>query len=151
MILIINVCKHKLHFYEFVKPVGDILVKNNIKGFIRHYTCLTKKDLEKASKIIICGTALKDNDYLENIKKFSWLKDCKKPVLGICAGMQIIGIISGHKLIKNKKIGVFNNKYYLHSFSVEGFGDELLIKNFRGYLFHPEVLNKDLVLEFAKA
>src|SRR3989344_5520334 len=66
-------------------------------------------------------------------------KEFKKPVLGICAGMQIIGLILGKELIKNKRIGVFDNKYYLHSFSFKK--DELKENNFTGYIYHPEVLN----------
>ena len=91
MILLINICKEKLHFNEFVKPVGDILIREGKKGFIRHYSCLARKDLEKADKVIICGTSLKDDEFLGHIDKFKWLLDFKKPVLGICGGMQIIG------------------------------------------------------------
>src|SRR3990167_9030459 len=145
MILVIKVNKMKLHDEEFVRPVTNLL--ENFK--VVDYKQLKKEDLNRCDKVIICGTALKDNDYLENLDKFSWLKNFKKPVLGICAGMQIIGLVLGYKIIKNKKIGVFENRYHLHSFSVEGFDDKLEIMNFKGYLFHPEVLNKELIREFA--
>lgn len=160
MILLINICKEKLHFYEFVKPVGDILVKNKIKGFIRHYTCLTKKDLEKADKIIICGTSLKDNNFLKDIKNFNWIKNYKKPVLGICGGSHIIGLVLGNKLKKDKQIGLkeINIKdeflgikgkrqvYHLNQFYVlpEVFNQ----KNFHATLFHPEVRNKEIIINF---
>lgn len=177
MILIINTCKEKLHFYEFVKPVGDILIKNDIKGFIRHYTCVTKKDIEKADKIIICGTSLKDNDVFKNIKKFSWLKDYNKPVLGICAGMQILGLVFGSELKKEKEIGFYNEEfknnflglqnieevYHLHNFYItvpEGFSAfanskipqaiKHKTKPIYGVLFHPEVRNKEMIKSFLK-
>ena len=160
MILLINICKEKLHFYEFVKPVGDILIKNNIKGFIRHYACLTKKDLEKADKIIICGTSLKDNRFLNDIKKFDWIKNCKKPILGICGGAHIIGLVLGNKLKEEKEIGLkeikikeflaVNGKkqaYHLHNFQVlpQVFHE----KNLYATLFHPEVRNREMILNFA--
>ena len=145
MILVVKVNEFELHDDEFVKPVTDLL--ENFK--VVDYREISKKDLDEAEKIIICGTALKDNKYFENLDKFSWLKNFKKPVLGICAGMQIIAEVLGYKIIKNKKIGVFENRYHLHSFSVEGFDDKLEIMNFKGYLFHPEVLNKELIKEFA--
>src|SRR3989344_2401556 len=116
MILVIKVNKMKLHDEEFVRPVTDLL-----ENF----------------KVV---------DYRENLDKFSWLKEFKKPVLGICAGMQIIGLILGKELIKNKRIGVFDNKYYLHSFSFKK--DELKENNFTGYIYHPEVLNKNILIAF---
>jgi len=162
MILLINICKEKLHFYEFVKPVGDVLVKNKIKGFIRHYTCLTKRDLEKASKIIICGTSLKDNEFLENIKKFNWITDFQKPILGICGGAHVIGLVLGYKIKKKTGIGLkeinfkksflgFLGKkqvYHLHNLQIlpEVFNK----KNIYSVLFHPEVRNKEMILNFAR-
>ena len=142
MILVIKVNKMKLHDEEFVRPVTDLL--ENFK--VVDYRKVKKEDLDKCDKVIICGTALKDNDYLENLDKFSWLKEFKKPVLGICAVMQIIGLILGKELIKNKRIGVFDNKYYLHSFSFKK--DELKENNFTGYIYHPEVLNKNILIAF---
>ena len=93
MILLIDISSERLGFYEFVKPVGDVLIKKGKKGFIRHYTCLTKKDLEKSSKVIICGTSLRDNEFLGEIGKFKWILNYKKPILGICGGIQIIGMV----------------------------------------------------------
>jgi len=192
MILLINICKEKLGFYEFVKPVGDILIKENRKGFIRHYSCLTKNDLEKASKIIICGTSIFDDKFLEDVGKFKWILDFRKPVLGICGGMQIIGLIFGGKLgrkteenknfLKKKtEIGYYNENfdkeflglkgkqevevYHLHNNYVdfrklrefEVFSGDKVSQAVRhkkkkiyGVLFHPEVRQKNLILNFCK-
>ena len=162
MILLVNICKERLHFYEFVKPVGDILIKNNIKDFIRRYDCITKRDLEKASKIIICGTSLQDNEFLGNLEKFDWLKDYKKPVLGICGGSHVIGLLLGYKVKKEKEIGLKEinlekeflglsgklSVYHLHQFRVL---PEIFHKdNFYATLFHPEVRNKKMILNFAR-
>ena len=158
MILLINICKEKLHELEFVKPVEDILIKNKIKGFIRHYSCLTKKDLEKADKIIICGTSLRDNEFLDKINKFSWIKNYKKPILGICGGSHIIGLTLGKELKKQKEIGLKEininflgvkgerKVYHLHGFHTlpEVFNKE----NFYATLLHPEVRNKEIIVNF---
>ena len=177
MILIINVCKEKLHYFEFVKPIEDILKKENVDFFTKHYLELTKKDLIKADKVIICGTSLKDNVFVDNIEKFEWIRDFEKPLLGICAGMQIVGLVGGGKLKMHLEIGYFYEDfrkkflgvneevevYHLHNNYVD-FSDEFEIfnkgevvqaakhklKDIYGVLFHPEVRNKKMILEFVK-
>src|SRR3989344_7799215 len=127
MILIINICKEKLHYLEFVKPIEDILRKEKIEYQTIYYKKITDKELlnKKLEKIIICGTSLKDNGYLENLEHFKWINfpklkgspesslgECPagsslegKPILGICGGMQIISLIFGGILVENKEIG----------------------------------------------
>jgi GMP synthase-like glutamine amidotransferase len=177
MILIINVCKEKLHFLEFVKPVCDILEDNKIKYFILDYKLLKLSDFKKCSKIIICGTSLFDNKFIKDIRKFEWIKNTDKSILGICAGMQIIGAVYGAKLIKKTEIGYYSEDfikeflclsgdsevYHLHNY----YADFSKLKDFESYssgeinqavkhknksiyavLFHPEVRNKNLILEF---
>ncbi len=172
MILIVNVCAEELHYFEFVKPVEDI-VKDDF--FTKHYSEIDEDDLEKADKVIICGTSLKDDGFIDDLDKFGWIKDFGKPVLGICAGFQIIGMVFGGKLKKKLEIGFFHEKfgeeflglvgdnevYHLHNNYVE-FSDEFKIFNdgkiaqvvkhrgreVYGVLFHPEVRQKEMILEF---
>jgi GMP synthase (glutamine-hydrolysing) len=177
MILIINVCFDELSEFEFVKPVESILKKSSIRFFTKHYLSLVKDDLNSAEKIIICGTALKDFDYLENIDRFDWLKDSKKPILGICAGIQIIARIFDNDLIEKIKIGrlkvnvIRENKltskdefysYFLNSkaikirkhFDILANSERLNCmfkhknKEIYGCLFHPEVLNPEIIINF---
>jgi len=174
-ILIISTCSDKLSELEFVKPVEDILRRSRTKFLTRNYLNVTQKDLKKARKIIICGTALKDFGYLESVDRFDWLKEFGRPVLGICAGMQILGKIFNNDLIKKIKIGQYNviakkNKltprefksYFLNSKAVDTKGFEPLARTGRlccmfkhrrkelyGCLFHPEVLNPEIIMNFA--
>src|SRR3989344_4959384 len=110
MILIISTCAEKLHELEFVKPVFDIVKKTladgNDKIIVKHYGDSTIEDINKSDKIIICGTSLKDNKFLEDIGKFSWIRDYKKPILGICAGAHIIGLALGEKVKRKRDIGL---------------------------------------------
>ena len=179
MILIINICKEKLHYFEFVRPIEKILEKKDINFYTKHYTKFTDKDL-KADKIIICGTSLIDKDYIENINLFKWIDFYNKPILGICAGMQILFKHFKGELSEKKEIGLkdirfkkeflgFKGKikaYQLHKLSVdtnekfESFAyspNSKTIqaikhknKSFYGILFHPEVRNKKIILNFAK-
>jgi len=175
MILILNVCKEKLYYYEFVKPVEDILNDLKIDFFVKGYLEVDDDVLRECDKAIICGTSLSDCDYLKDINKFNWIKTFDKPLLGICAGMQIMGLIFNGKLKQKTEIGFyFENfkKYFLGLIGEEGvyhlhnnwikfsedfeeFSDSKInqavkhrSKDFFGVLFHPEVRQKDLIKNF---
>ena len=161
MILIINICKEKLHESEFVKPIEDI-VKKIDKVKIVNCQNLTIKEVNNADKIIIAGTSLKDNDFLMHLDKFSWIKNTNKKILGICGGAHIICLVLGYKLKKKKEIGLKDlglkkeflgmkgkmQVYHLHQFYVL---PEVYNKgNIYTTLFHPEVRNKNLIENFVK-
>ncbi len=156
MILIINSCSDKLSEYEFIKPIKELI---NDEVVITHYSNVSDDLLAKASKVIISGTALKDFDYLNS--DWSWIKSFNKPLMGICAGYQVIARELGGELINKKLIGVFNNHYFLTSKLVKELSVNVLerLNNFIisfskdgiiAYAFHPEVLNPELIKEFIK-
>lgn len=176
-ILIINVCKHELHYFEFVKPVEDIVVKAGFECNIVHINHFDRKHLDSSDKIIICGTSLRDFDYEK--KDFLWIKLCTKPILGICAGFQIICKLYGQKTLKGLDIGlkeVFFEKeflglkdnkqvYCLHNNIIitnNKFGEKCEVydnskyiqaikmysKHIYATLFHPEVRNKTIIENF---
>ncbi len=176
MILIIQICNRKFHYFEFVKPIEDAFKRNEIEFESIHYKKLTDEIIQKAEKIIISGTSLKDNEFLEDINNFSWIREFDKPLLGICGGTHILGLVFNGKLKKQQEIGltdiVFKEEflgingtkqvYELHNLYVESetFDTFAESKNcpqavkhkqnpFYGVLFHPEVRNKDLLVNFA--
>ncbi len=164
-LLIINTCSNKLNELEFVLPFESKTTRTN------HYSDL--RDLAWADKILITGTALADNDYLNNLNKFDWLKTIEKPVLGICSGAQIIVSVFGGKIIKNKEIGMIEVKgelfgqksfsvYSLHQNGISNLkGFDILAKSknsihaikhknkeIYGVVFHPEVRNRWVIEKF---
>lgn len=174
MILIVDICKEPLHYLEFVKPIEKIVFKRE-KFLTKHYNKLTEKDLRRADRIIICGTSLKDNNFLKDIKKFRWIKEYKKPILGICAGMQIISLVYGARLKKETEIGFYREQfketflnifgeqkvYHLHnnytsipkdfeSFTKGKIPQAIKHKtrDIYGILFHPEVRNEEIIHNF---
>ncbi len=170
MMILLSTCREKLSEEEFVNPVARIVGKCKIV----HYK--EKLDIKKSDRLIICGTALNDNDYLENLKKFSFLKNIEIPVLGICSGMQILCLINGSKLSKKTEIGLIDIKtirqnklfagdfaaYSLHQNSVtlpKGFiaiaksrntiqAVKHKEKEIYGVMFHPEVRSREIIEKF---
>jgi len=177
MILVINICKEKLHYYEFVKPIEEILKQNGAAFKTIHYKNLNEKILANSEKIIICGTSLFDDYFISDVNNFLWIKRIKKPILGICGGMQIIQLVYGSKIKKKSEIGFFKENfkkdflglygeievYHLHNNYCSLSSDFLEFcfseipqaikhkkKEIYGVLFHPEVRNKDLIDSFVK-
>ncbi len=177
MILIIKICKENLHYYEFVKPIEDILKQNKIDFQTCYYKKLSEKSILKYEKIIISGTSLKDNNFFDNINYFKWVHNIDKPILGICAGMHILSLQYDGLIKKHREIGLKNiifkkdflgikNKlevYELHKFWVKSKEFEVYAfsencnqaikhkeKPFYGVLFHPEVRNKKMIEVFIK-
>ncbi|MBN1165698.1 MAG: gamma-glutamyl-gamma-aminobutyrate hydrolase family protein [Methanospirillaceae archaeon] len=92
-----------LSFYEFVSPVSTILSKQGIPHTISHFR---ERICDTTEGCILCGTALADNEYLNDTAFFSWIPSYSRPILGICAGMQIVSIISGGTIRDEVTIGM---------------------------------------------
>lgn len=175
MILLIQICKETFHYFEFVKPIEDILKRINVEFKLVSHKDVSEEILMDVTKIIICGTSLKDNSFLGDISDFFWIKNFDKPILGICGGMHILGLVFGGKLNKKQEIGLreiefkkeffgvkgLTEVYELHNFCVSS--DEFIIyakskycpqvikhknKPCYGVLFHPEVRNKKIIENF---
>jgi GMP synthase-like glutamine amidotransferase len=179
MILVVDVCSDKLGYFEFVKPVEDILKKAGAGFLTRGFLAVRHSDIASTEKTIICGTALKDFKYLDNIDRFAWIMESRAAVLGICAGMQILARLFNGDIIERTRIGRYKVKtvlrnslsskdefyaYFLNSKAVEPSEDfetlgksadlSCMIKHrrerFYGCLFHPEVLNPEIITNFMK-
>lgn len=185
MILIIDLNRKQnpLAYYEFIKPLEEctkMIDKIGNKIIIKHYSEIRDedKDIEKADKIILSGTTLKDNSFIKDIKKFHWIINCNKPILGICAGMEVIALIFKSKINNCQEIGMTEIKtlqknklfegnfegYELHNFSSIPSPDFLILaksqnciqaikhmqKEIYGLMFHPEVRNEEILRNFVR-
>ena len=180
-ILLVDLCfeKDSLSQYEFVHPIRDTLQKLGFSCSILHYTEVKSQALAGHDKIVLCGTALKDNAYAEQLQAFSWIKDFEKPILGICAGMQVISAVYGGAIVPHPAIGLEKIEivggspllgeprciegYHLHNYAVTLPNEFLLLAGRRdapeaflhrtlpiyGILFHPEVRNRWILERFS--
>jgi GMP synthase-like glutamine amidotransferase len=176
MILIINLNEKNLGVYEFCLPLYSI-VSEIEECTIQHYTRV--ESFSSYRKVILSGTPLMDNDHLDNINDFQWLKTCDIPVLGICAGMQVIGLVFGSVLVPCLEIGMTQiiplkenllvsssfSAYALHRYGILPSDDfhvlarsNLCVQAMKhihldlyGVLFHPEVRNKEVIRQFVLA
>lgn len=181
MILLLDLCyeKDSLSKYEFVNPIADTLRKAGARFETLHFTGVADGELEEYDKIILSGTALKDNTYADRIDMFSWLKRYNGQVLGICAGMQVISAVFGGCIVPKPAIGLERieivtdtpllgeprqiDGYHLHNYGVtlpEEFflvaGTTEVVEAFKhrersiyGIIFHPEVRNRWILERFA--
>jgi GMP synthase-like glutamine amidotransferase len=180
MILVVdmNFKKDSLGFPEFVSPIISVATELD-ECFVKHYLEMKQEDISNCSKIILSGTALKDNATLNQTDRFKWIKDCNKPILGICAGMQTTGLVFGAHLETCLEIGMTQiatlkanplfsstfRAYELHNYSVQpSIEFDVLAdsakcvqaikhkqKDIYGVLFHPEVRNKEIIQHFIHA
>jgi GMP synthase-like glutamine amidotransferase len=180
-ILLVDLCfeKDSLSQYEFVHPIRDTLQKSGFLCNILHYTEVSLQFLANYDKIILCGTGLLDNAYAEHLHAFSWIKDFEKPILGICAGMQVISAVYGGLIVPHPAIGLENIEivrsssllgeprciegYHLHNYAAtlpEGFtllaGRIDAVEAFSHHslptyciIFHPEVRSRWILERFA--
>ncbi len=180
MILVVDLCRkaESLSKYEFIDPIAGIVSRAGSEHEVVHFSELTAELIERAEGIILCGTALKDNLYARRIDLFSWIDGIKKPLLAICAGMQVVAAVFGGEIVPQTKIGLERIEivretpllgppreiegYHLHNFGVTlppGFeivaGRPGQIEAFKhagrpiyGIIFHPEVRNRWVVERF---
>ena len=182
MNLLVDLCyeKDSLSMNEFVLPIAETVKQTGAECDILHYSEISEKKLEKYKRAVLCGTALKDNAYNQNLDALSWISEWINPILGICAGMQVIAALSGGSILVKPVIGLKSIEiirrtsllgeprkiegYHLHKYGVtlpRGF--DLLAgtidnveafmhfeKPLYGIIFHPEVRNRWILDRFVQ-
>lgn len=105
MILILDCTRQDLPLLkdEFVQPVLQIIRQ---AGYEARIEPLNSPNMPPGcNAVILTGTALQDHEFLATgLPK--WLLGWTGPVLGICAGMQLLAMSAGGELIADEKIGM---------------------------------------------
>jgi len=116
---------------EFVRPLVDLCLEIKQDYTIIHISEL--KSIEGFEKIIISGTGLKDNQFLTYKKNIDKLINLEKPILGICAGAELL-LPKDHELETILEVGPH---------ILEGLNEDELTKELEGqeaYFLHQKGL-----------
>jgi GMP synthase-like glutamine amidotransferase len=180
VILLVDLCyrEDSLGFEEFVLPIRRIVESCGFSSREIHYTRNLPAEISRSEAVVLCGTPLADNQFLVDIRQFSWLPACPVPVLGICAGMEVLTLVHGGKLETCLEIGMtpvrvsgedplLGRAGEFPAYEVHGFGCRVpddfrvLARSDRcvqviqhesrpqwGVMFHPEVRNEWVVERF---
>jgi GMP synthase (glutamine-hydrolysing) len=180
VILLIDLCYREgsLGFDEYVLPVARIVERSGFEFRSVHFRAVSIRDFPGVEAVILCGTPLADNVFLKEPEAFSWLKTSLIPVLGVCAGMEIICKTFGGMLGPCIEIGMKEvratgadpllseppsfSAYELHTLACTDPGPlEIIAISDRciqivrhptrpvyGVMFHPEVRNEWVVERF---
>lgn len=181
MILLIDLCcrEDSLGFEEFVLPPARFIEGCDRDTEIVHFRSVPgSAALARAEGVILCGAPLADNAFHDQIRSFQWLAQAGVPLLGICAGMEVICSVFGGRLGPCTEIGMTGIRitrpdplfpavdpfmaYELHSWACTEPGplqvlavSERCIQVVRhperpvyGVMFHPEVRNEWVLERF---
>jgi len=179
VILVVDICSDGLSRLELVRPIEEVLNRSGISNRTRHYLHIGRDDIVESEKVVVCGAALEDSNFLDQIDAFGWLKDTLKPVLAVGAGVQAVVRLFGSDLIDVDMIGQFKvdvveanilcqksefYAYFLTSKAPKPGGEFGVLARANGVgcltkhrsrevyccLFHPEALNPEIVVSFCK-
>jgi len=108
VILLVDLCYREgsLGYEEFVLPVARIVEKAGYAVRAVHYRAGPGTVPGDAAAVILCGTPIADNRFLSEMEYFSWLADVRVPVLGVCAGMELVCQAFGGTVGSCEEIGM---------------------------------------------
>ena len=120
-----------LLFEEFVRPLLHIIGKETSRYKVITPQEIDTSQMEQADGVILSGTALKDNAYLTEKHRLGPIFSKNIPVLGICAGAQVMASYYGALISASVEIG-------MHSFTILEPDDPLLqdTSSHTGYVLH---------------
>lgn len=88
---------------EFIKPLEKITEESGSTSFLLEYQDCFNFNFDTFDGIVLTGSPQGDDIVEHHSPYFEWIKNCSKPVLGICAGHHITGFLYGSKILKSEE------------------------------------------------
>jgi GMP synthase (glutamine-hydrolysing) len=110
LIPILNMAAYTFHIIDFgstkVPRIADMVEKLGYGTRVHHWESIDHTLLNSASGIILSGspTFLTKADHGPYIKHCGFLKETALPILGICFGHQVLGILHGASIYRGEEI-----------------------------------------------
>ena len=127
MIIIVNFGSEKTQYIQ------DKINYLGYESQIFHWENMEQVNWGTISGIVLGGSPFlfTENDFQIYIDRFQFLKNSSVPILGICFGHQLLGLLFGSSVYKSEKIDGENNiSIILNSKLFENFGEnELFVEN----------------------
>lgn len=179
-ILIINNAESGI--IQFIEPLQNILEEAGVTAGTIEYQDSINTDMSLYNGIIMSGSPGGNDIVAHHLPYFQWIKTCRIPIFGICAGHHITGKLYGAELLRGVEKEVGDNYLFInhqdlifngcperflvrqnHHDSITLPGEFILLAHSEGCRvsmmkhhlkpiyttqFHPEILNKNLLLNF---
>lgn len=164
-----DVIDHRLINWLLSNSYNPIIISNTVSKNLQRKKLGLLKKMNIKGIILSGGNDVKKNSlrYLSQINLINFAKKNKLPLLGICQGMQMLGVYYGSKLkkvkkhvVKNHKLILFSDKKFpkhvnsYHNFALKTCPKEFFVTtkstdgeiesikhkkyNWEGWMWHPE-------------
>jgi len=100
-ILIINNAEKSIN--DFTRPLEKIVARAGCSFETMQYSDTPERESHSADGLLLSGSPQGDDIVEHHLPFYHWLKEIKKPALGICAGHHITGYLFGSTLFRGEE------------------------------------------------
>lgn len=99
-----------IHIVDFgstkTQAISNVVLKLGYENKIVKWNDCSENDFQKSAGIILSGAPFlfTENDPTRYVEKFYFLKNTSVPILGICFGHQLMGVLFGARVFKGKEV-----------------------------------------------
>jgi GMP synthase (glutamine-hydrolysing) len=88
---------------EFAKPIEKLIFNAGATPVFIEYTVCHQLIPDEFNGVILTGSPQGDDIVEHHLPYFQWIRYFEKPILGICAGHHVTGVMYGSKLLRSEE------------------------------------------------